>query len=58
MHDHRILDTMTGLFAGLAVISFWQGIALAVTIIAAFVSIACGIVRLYDRYKYGPEKRA
>jgi hypothetical protein len=54
--DHRLLDTATGLFAGVAVLSFWQGVALAVTIIAALVSITLGCVRLYDRFRYGPAK--
>jgi hypothetical protein len=56
MHDHRFLDATTGIFAGVAVLGFWQGVALAVTIIAASVSILCGLVRLHDRYKYGPNK--
>lgn len=56
IHDHRFLDATTGLFAGLAVFSFWQGVALGVTIIAAIVSIACGLVRLFDRFRYGPVK--
>ena len=56
MHDHRVLDASTTLFAGLAVLSFWQGVALGVTIIAAVVSIICGLVRLYDRVRYGPVK--
>jgi hypothetical protein len=56
MNDHRMLDTASGFFAGIAVLSFWQGVALTVTIIAAVVSIICGLVRLYDRLRYGPVK--
>lgn len=54
--DHRLLDSATGLFAGVAVLSFWQGVALTVTIIAALVSITLGCVRIYDRLKYGPSR--
>jgi hypothetical protein len=54
VHDHRFLDLGAGLFAGIAAISFWQGIALAVTIIAGCLSIMLGGIRLYDRLKYGP----
>lgn len=53
MHDHRSLDIATGASAMIAAFSFWQGVALALTIIAAVVSIACGIVRLYDRFHSG-----
>jgi hypothetical protein len=57
MSDHHAaLDAATGVFAAVAVFSFWQGIALAVTIIAALVSIACGLIRLHDRLRYGPTK--
>lgn len=54
MHDHRFLDAGAGIFATVAVVSFWQGVALAVTIIAALVSIALGLIRLHDRIVYGP----
>jgi divalent metal cation (Fe/Co/Zn/Cd) transporter len=53
MHDHRTLDIVTGIGAAVAAVSFWQGVALALTIIAAIVSIACGAVRLYDRFSTG-----
>jgi hypothetical protein len=56
MHDHRTLDIATWVSAGVAWLSFWQGVALAVTIIAGLVSILCGILRLYDRLKYGPDR--
>lgn len=55
MHDHRILDLATLLSAGIAAVSLANA-ALAVTIIAGVISIICGIVRLYDRLKYGPVK--
>jgi hypothetical protein len=54
MHDHRALDFVTWVSGALAVVTFWQGVALAVTIIAGIVSAVCGIVRLYDRFTYGP----
>ena len=53
MHDHRSLDLMTWISAGVAAVSFWQGVALAVTIMAGLVSIICGCVRLYDRFHTG-----
>jgi hypothetical protein len=56
MQDHRLLDTATGLFATVAVIGFWQGVALAVTIIAALISIALGAIRIHDRLRYGPSR--
>lgn len=48
--DHKALDIATGASAAVAAVSFWQGVALALTIIAALVSITCGLVRLYDRF--------
>lgn len=56
MHDHRLLDAATGVFATVAVVSFWQGVALAFTIIAAIVSIALGCIRIHDRIRYGPSR--
>lgn len=53
IHDHRSLDITTAIGAAVAAVSFWQGVALALTIIAAIVSIACGAVRLYDRFNTG-----
>jgi hypothetical protein len=54
MHDHRTLDAVTWISAAVAAVSFWQGIALAVTIIAGIVSALCGLIRLHDRLRYGP----
>jgi hypothetical protein len=55
-HDHRWLDGAAWLSAGVAAFSFWQGVALAVTIVAGLVSIMLGFLRLYDRLKYGPAR--
>jgi hypothetical protein len=56
-HDHRILDAGAAFFAVVAGISFWQGVALALTIIAAVVSITLGCIRIHDRLRYGPAGR-
>jgi hypothetical protein len=57
IQDHyRALDLSAAVFAGLAAFSFWQGIALAVTIIAGLLSIALAGIRLHDRVRYGPVK--
>lgn len=53
MHDHRTLDLATWVSGAIAAVSFWQGVALAVTILAGIVSVACGCVRLYDRFRTG-----
>lgn len=55
-HDHRAIDAATWLSAGIAAFSFWQGIALAVTIIAGLVSVMLGLIRLHDRIRYGPPR--
>jgi hypothetical protein len=62
MHDlsettKRVLDIVTGLFFAAAAVTLHQ-VAVVVTIIAGVVSIACGAVRLYDRYKYGRSSAA
>lgn len=48
----RALDLTTFAFAGVAAISLSQT-ALLLSCCAALVSIAVGLVRLYDRLKYG-----
>ena len=53
MSDHRTLDAATWGFAALATVSFWQGLALAVTIVAGLISITLGAIRLHDRLRYG-----
>jgi MFS superfamily sulfate permease-like transporter len=54
-NDHRLIDSATWVAAIIAGVSFWQGVALAVTILAGLVSITLGCFRLYDRVRYGPE---
>lgn len=54
MTDHRALDAATWLSAGIAAFSFWQGVALAVTIVAGGISVILGLIRLHDRIRYGP----
>lgn len=56
IHDHRFLDGGAAFFALLAGVSFWQGIALGLTIIAAMVSITLGCIRIHDRLRYGPTR--
>jgi hypothetical protein len=56
MHDHRMLDIGTWFFAGIATLSFWQGAALAVTILAGLASFALGVIRIHDRFRYGPPR--
>lgn len=52
--DHRhILDAGTWITAAVAVVSLSQ-LAFALTIIATLLSIALGIIRVHDRFKYGP----
>jgi hypothetical protein len=56
-HDYyRVLDWSTVLCAGLAAFSFWQGIALAVTILAGLMSLTLGAIRIHDRLRYGPAR--
>jgi hypothetical protein len=54
MNDHRVLDVGSGFFAGFALFSFWQGVALAITIVSGLVAITLGCISLYDRIRYGP----
>jgi hypothetical protein len=40
----------------MAAFSFWQGVALAVTILAGLGSLSLIILRWHDRLRYGPGK--
>ena len=53
-HSRHALDGAAWISAGIAAFSFWQGIALAITIIAGLISITLGLIRVHDRLKYGP----
>jgi hypothetical protein len=55
-HDHRLLDAATWLSAGVAAISLASA-ALWLTVIATAISIALGVIRLHDRFRYGPPGR-
>lgn len=57
IHEHRhLLDWGMWLFAALAGVLTLANVALFLSCVAALVSIGCGAVKLYDRYKYGPAK--
>jgi uncharacterized oligopeptide transporter (OPT) family protein len=51
------LDGVVFAAAGLAAFGFWQGVALALTIISTCIAILLGGLRVYDRLAYGPVKR-
>lgn len=51
---HRLLDSLAVIFAGVAGVAFWQHVALAFTILAAFGSLSLVVLRWHDRIKYGP----
>jgi hypothetical protein len=51
--NSRLSEAMAYIFAGIAAFSFWQGVALAVTIIAGLISAICGGIRIYDRLRFG-----
>ena len=53
---HLIIDTGAWGFAALATVSFWQGLGLAVTILAALASLILASIRIHDRIKYGPSR--
>jgi hypothetical protein len=55
-HDHRLLDAATWVFAGIAAVSLATA-ALWLTILATIISIALGLIRLHDRFAYGPPGR-
>ena len=42
------------LSAGLAGVLTLANVALFLSCVAALVSITCGAMKLYDRFKYGP----
>ena len=52
-HDQRLVEGGAYVFAGLATFSFWQGFALAVTILAGLASLILACIRIHDRFKYG-----
>jgi hypothetical protein len=55
-HDHhRLLDAIAWALGGLAVFGFWQGVALALTILAALGSLSLVGLRWYVFFKYGPQ---
>lgn len=53
----HVADLVTFTSAVVAVGSFWQGVALALTIVSTIIAIVLGGYRLYDRIKYGPYRR-
>jgi hypothetical protein len=56
MHEHRhIVDAIAWVLGGLAVFGFWQGVALALTILAALGSLSLVALRWYVFFKYGPQ---
>jgi len=56
MHEHRhIVDAIAWVLGGLAVFGFWQGVALALTILAALGSLSLVGLRWYVFFKYGPQ---
>jgi hypothetical protein len=57
LHDHRgVIDLVAAGLAGIATISFLQGLALVVTILAGLGSLSLAGMRGYDRIKYGVPK--
>jgi hypothetical protein len=56
MTQHRHLtDVLAWFLGGLAVYGFWQGVALALTILAALGSLSLAALRWYVFFKYGPK---
>lgn len=58
MHDlseqtKRLLDLSSFLFAGIAGALTLANAALIVSIVAGMVSVMLGLIRIYDRVKYG-----
>lgn len=49
----KAIDAAAITFAGVAAFSFWQGVALAVTILAGLASLTLACIRIHDRLKYG-----
>lgn len=52
---HRLLDAATWIAAGVAAVSLTQA-AVAMSLVAATVSVILGCIRLHDRVKYGPSR--
>jgi hypothetical protein len=56
MNEHRhIVDVIAWVLGGIAVFGFWQGVALALTILAALGSLSLVGLRWYVFFKYGPQ---
>jgi hypothetical protein len=57
IHEHKhLLDWAMWLSFGLAGVLTLANVALFLSCVAALVSITCGGVKLYDRYRNGPAK--
>lgn len=54
MTHHPFSDWLAGAFASVALVSFWQGVSLTVTILAGVGSLSLIALRWHDRIKYGP----
>ena len=55
-HFSEGADRWAYTFAGIAAFSFWQGFALAVTILAGLASLILAGIKIHDRWRYGPGK--
>jgi hypothetical protein len=51
--QHRLIDSLAVIFAGVAGVAFWQHVALAVTILAGLGSLSLIALRWHDRIRYG-----
>lgn len=54
--NRAAVDVLAAVFAGVAIFSFLQTLALVVTIFAGVGSLSLVGLRWYDRVKYGPAK--
>jgi hypothetical protein len=54
--SRHLLDGAAWLSAGITAFSFWQGAALAITILAGAASFILAAIRIHDRLKYGPNR--
>lgn len=55
IHEHKhLLDWAMWLSALLAGVLTLANVALFLSCVAALISIGCGAMKLYDRYRYGP----
>jgi hypothetical protein len=52
----HVLDWVTAIGTVLAGLSL-HAAAVTLTVFATLVSATCGIIRIYDRIKYGPHSR-